>query len=291
MNKLRQMSVFAHIVEEGSVSAAANKLDLSKSVVSQHLKTLEQELGITLLKRTTRRHTLTQAGEAFYQSCREINTIADIAWDQAQEMQTEPQGRLCITAPNALMDTLVTPVIADLMKQYPKLKPELISDDQHVNLMKYDIDLAIRVGQSQDSNLKQKRLGEFKDVLCGSAQLNTTDIHQLPYIANQWQGKHIKHVFTATNGETMIYETEAHCTTNSFHSCVALIKAGAGIGIIPDFYLSQINSHQENSIVPLPLNMSLSSNTIYALSPFNKSAPLAVTLCIAALEKQLAKNV
>ncbi|GAA06590.1 bacterial regulatory helix-turn-helix, lysR family protein [Photobacterium leiognathi subsp. mandapamensis svers.1.1.] len=73
MNKLRQMSIFAHIVEEGSVSAAANKLDLSKSVVSQHLKTLEQELGITLLKRTTRRHTLTQAGEAFYQSCREIN--------------------------------------------------------------------------------------------------------------------------------------------------------------------------------------------------------------------------
>ncbi|WP_318455014.1 LysR family transcriptional regulator [Photobacterium leiognathi] len=291
MNKLRQMSIFAHIVEEGSVSAAANKLDLSKSVVSQHLKTLEQELGITLLKRTTRRHTLTQAGEAFYQSCREINTIADIAWDQAQEMQTEPQGRLCITAPNALMDTLVSPVIADLMKQYPKLKPELISDDQHVNLMKYDIDLAIRVGQSQDSNLKQKRLGEFKDVLCGSTQLNTTDIHQLPYIANQWQGKHIKHVFTATNGETMIYETEAHCTTNSFHSCMALIKAGAGIGIIPDFYLSQISSHQENTIVPLPLNMSLSSNTIYALSPFNKSAPLAVTLCIAALEKQLAKNV
>ncbi len=291
MNKLRQMSIFAHIVEEGSVSAAANKLDLSKSVVSQHLKTLEQELGITLLKRTTRRHTLTQAGEAFYQSCREINTIADIAWDQAQEMQTEPQGRLCITAPNALMDTLVSPVIADLMKQYPKLKPELISDDQHVNLMKYDIDLAIRVGQSQDSNLKQKRLGEFKDVLYGSTQLNTTDIHQLPYIANQWQGKHIKHVFTATNGETMIYETEAHCTTNSFHSCVALIKAGAGIGIIPDFYLSQISSHQENTIVPLPLNMSLSSNTIYALSPFNKSAPLAVTLCIAALEKQLAKNV
>ncbi|WP_318498189.1 LysR family transcriptional regulator [Photobacterium leiognathi] len=291
MNKLRQMSIFAHIVEEGSVSAAANKLDLSKSVVSQHLKTLEQELGITLLKRTTRRHTLTQAGEAFYQSCREINTIADIAWDQAQEMQTEPQGRLCITAPNALMDTLVSSVIADLMKQYPKLKPELISDDQHVNLMKYDIDLAIRVGQSQDSNLKQKRLGEFKDVLCGSAQLNATDIHQLPYIANQWQGKHIKHIFTATNGETMIYETEAHCTTNSFHSCVALIKAGAGIGIIPDFYLSQISSHQENTIVPLPLNMSLSSNTIYALSPFNKSAPLAVTLCIAALEKQLAKNV
>ena len=288
MNKLRQMSIFAHIVEEGSVSAAANKLDLSKSVVSQHLKTLEQELGITLLKRTTRRHTLTQAGEAFYQSCREINTIADFAWDQAQEMQTEPQGRLCITAPNALMDTLVSPVIADLMKQYPKLKPELISDDQHVNLMKHDIDLAIRVGQSQDSNIKQKRLGEFKDVLCGSTQLNTADIHQLPYIANQWQGKQIEHTFTATNGESLVYETEAHCTTNSFHSCVALIKAGAGIGIIPDFFLSQLHSHNDNTITSLLPNMSLATNPIYALSPFDKTPPLAVTLCITTLEKQLA---
>lgn len=65
MNKLKQMSIFAHIVEQGSVSAAAEKLELSKSVVSQHLKILEQELGASLLKRTTRRQILTSMGSVF----------------------------------------------------------------------------------------------------------------------------------------------------------------------------------------------------------------------------------
>ena len=130
MNRLRQMSIFAHIVEQGSVSAAANKLELSKSVLSQHLKALEQELGVVLIKRTTRRQMLTTAGEAFYQSCRDINNIASLAWEHAQEFQLEPIGRFRISAPTALMDILVTPVVAKLMKRYPKLKPELIRTNE-----------------------------------------------------------------------------------------------------------------------------------------------------------------
>lgn len=154
MNRLRQMSIFAHIVEQGSVSTAADKLELSKSVVSQHLKMLEQELGITLLKRTTRRQSLTEIGEQFYQSCKNINLIADTAWDNTRQHQTEPSGRIRITAPHALMDTLIAPVIADLIKLYPKLRPELINDDQRLDFMQHDIDLAIRVGHSPDSTLK-----------------------------------------------------------------------------------------------------------------------------------------
>lgn len=283
MSRLKQMSIFAHIVEEGSVSAAALKLELSKSVVSQHLKNLEQDLSVTLIKRTTRRQTLTAAGEDFYHHCKEMNSIANSAWEQAQNAHIEPQGRLRITAPNALMETLVTPVVADLMRQYPKLKPELISDDQTLNLMQHDIDLAIRVGRSQDSNLKQKRIGQFRDVLCGVAGLQYDGLEAAPYIANQWQGKFIRHKFTSNTGETRIYETQADCITNSFHSCLALIRAGAGIGLIPDFYFAQI----EPEIISLLPEMGLPENPVYVLNPFSHNTPLAVQLCITALEERL----
>ncbi|WP_394245488.1 LysR family transcriptional regulator [Vibrio astriarenae] len=283
MTKLKQMSIFAHIVEEGSVSAAALKLDLSKSVISQHLKALEQELGVTLIKRTTRRQNLTQTGEAFYQSCKEINSIAKGAWESAQNSQIEPTGRIRITAPNALMDTLVVPVIADLMKKHPKVKPELVSDDQPLNLQKHDIDLAVRVGRSQDSNLKQKRIGEFRDVFCCAPSIRQKDLYDLPYIANSWQGRYIQHTFESQSGKTKVYEKEADCFTNSFHSCLALVRSGAGVGIIPDFYLA----HIEPELVPMLPNMQLPQNPVYVLNPFSNSTPLAVDLCITALEERL----
>jgi len=158
MNRLRQMSVFAYIVETGSITAAAESLDLSKSVVSQHLKSLETELGIILLKRTTRRQALTSAGKHFYKSCKELNQVANHAWLEAQETLTVPQGHIRITAPNALMETLVTPVIGKLLQQYPKLELELISNDHHLDLLSAGIDLAIRVGASRESMLKQRRV-------------------------------------------------------------------------------------------------------------------------------------
>lgn len=284
MNKLRQMSIFANIVEQGSVSGAASKLNLSKSVVSQHLKALERELGVTLIKRTTRRQALTSTGDAFYQSCRHLNAIADSAWEQAQHALVEPKGRIRITAPNALMDVLVTPVVADLMQRFPKLKPELISDDRPINLMKNDIDLAVRVGSSQDSNLKQKKIGQFRDVLCGTRDKLGQNIDDIPYIANYWQGRKIQHEFVSTKSDTVLtYQKDADCISNSFHSCLALIRSGAGMGIIPSFYFPKI----EPEIVPLLANRVLPENSVYTLNPFNDKAPIAVQMCIAELENRL----
>ncbi|KNH13707.1 transcriptional regulator [Vibrio lentus] len=283
MNKLKQMSIFAHIVEQGSVSAAAEKLELSKSVVSQHLKILEQELGASLLKRTTRRQILTSMGERFYLSCKDINVIADSAWDMAKAELEEPQGRIRITAPNALMDLLVAPVIAELMKQYPKLEPELIGDDQHLDFMEHDIDLAVRVGSSRDSNLKQKRLGEFKDVLCGVESMRDSELTSIPYIANSWQGKQVTHSFTSNSEQDFVYQQQASCTTNSFHSCLALIKSGVGIGVIPDFYLHQLS----DDVVDVIPNFQLPTNTVYALTPFAANTPIAIKLCVQALEEKL----
>lgn len=116
MNRLRQMAIFAHVVQQHSISAAADKLGLSKSVVSQHLKALEQAIGITLIKRTTRKQTLTPAGEAFYVRCQAINQLADEAWQQTQSHQLEPQGKLRLTIAHGFID-IVAPIIGRLIEQ------------------------------------------------------------------------------------------------------------------------------------------------------------------------------
>lgn len=285
MNKLRQMSVFAHIVEAGSITQAANVLELSKSVISQHLKALEAELGLVLLKRTTRQQTLTSAGQDFYQHCKALNQLADQAWAQAQQGLSQPKGRIKITAANALMGSLVAPVISQLMQEFAEFEPELISNDQAQNLFKENIDLAIRVGPSGDSNLKQQALGTFRDVLCTSKQHLSESFSKLGYISNAWQGRSIEHQLThVTSGETMQYRRQAQCQTNSLHTCLALILSGTGIACIPEFVFQQ---HQDQLQLVFPEHQ-LANNTIYALHPYSQFVPSNVVESIKAIKRHLA---
>lgn len=287
MNKLRQMTIFATIVEQGSISSAAEQLNLSKSVISQHLKALEQELGLTLLKRTTRRQALTDAGAQFYQKCKHLNDIADAAWQQLEPLKSQAQGKIKITASHALMDTLVVPAIVELLKQHPKLRPELISEDKHLDFMKHNIDLAIRVGVSADSNYKQKKLGSFRDILCGIPPLvANAKVDELPYVANSWQGQTIHHEFLAKSGETWHYKNKPSYIANSFHSCLSLIRSGAGIGLIPSIYFDK----KGGDLIDLVPNMDLPENPIYALHPFTNNTPVNVKVCSAAIERQLLKQ-
>ncbi|MCG7546555.1 LysR family transcriptional regulator [Pseudoalteromonas sp. Of7M-16] len=285
MNKLRHMSLFAHIVESGSITAAASDLGLSKSVLSQHLKVLEQELGVALLKRTTRKQSLTAAGESFYGQCKLINQTAQIAWLEAAQFNQEVKGKLKITAPNVLMTTLVAPALAQICVHYPQLQLELLADDQQLDLQAQNIDLAIRVGRSQNSDAKQRKIGEFRDVLCGAPQLLASHPpQQLRYIANVWQGADIEHVFISSEGNEKRFSATPSCVANSFDTCMTLICQGAGIGLIPEFKLSQYAAHLAE-VFP---HYKLPLNPVFALHTFDKQVPLSIKVCLEAIENQLA---
>ena len=285
MNNLRQMSVFARIVECGSISSAADSLDLSKSVVSQHLKTLESELGVPLLKRTTRRQILTPTGEVFYTQCQQLNQLAADAWDQAQSNQSVPRGKIKITAPHALMGPLIAPAIGQLMQQYPQIEPHLIASDEQQDLMQHGIDLAIRVGHSQESSYRQRRIGAFRDVLCGTERyLNSRPTETMNYIANRWQGKQIQHqLIHRENNRRLSLAFTPGCTVDSLYTTLALLEAGAGIGIIPDFILNA-NSSSLSEVMP---DYQLSSVPIFAVHPYQSGLPLAVDIALSAIEAAL----
>ncbi|OMH39275.1 LysR family transcriptional regulator [Motiliproteus sp. MSK22-1] len=311
MNHLRQMSVFAYVVETGSISAAAEVLNLSKSVISQHLKALETDLGVVLLKRTTRKQTLTTAGSEFYQKCRLLNSVAEQAWNEAQSNQQIPRGVIRITAPHALMNDLIVPAVAELVVKYSEIRPEMIANDEQLDLMDNNIDLAIRVGQSASSNLMQRRIGEFRDILCISSELEpaltqgpqsatraavsdksttatplTNQASGIRYIANHWQGDSIIHQLeNRRNGKKHSLSFTPWCRANSFHTCLAMLEAGAGAGIVPEFIFAK-----NPALKQLLPDFQLPTVAVYALHPYKGNLPLIVRLCLEKIETRLNKK-
>lgn len=313
---LKQMSLFATVVESGSITAAAQQLGMAKSVLSQHLKNLEQELGLVLLKRTTRRQQLTAAGSRFYVSCKQLNDIASSAWQTAQESQLVAAGKISISAPHALMNTIIAPAMAELCVQFPNIELRLIAEDKRLHLSDNAIDIAVRVGKLPSSNLIQQKLGQFTDCLCASnafysrhqdrlsldriaAQLLPTEGHvqahtiehlelNCPYIANNWQGYAPTHELThIQTGNKLTIHAKASAEVNSLPTLLALTKAGAGVALIPDFILA---SEEARDLRPVFPSYQGKANPIYALHDFGQHVPYLVSLCIKQLKKHLNVN-
>nr|VVV05520.1 HTH-type transcriptional regulator PgrR [Aliivibrio wodanis] len=287
MNKLKQMTLFMTIVETGSITKAAEKLELSKSVISQHLKQLEHELAIPLLKRTTRKQSLTASGEHFYLQCCEMHKLAEKAWSDILHQQESPQGKLSVTAPHALMNSIVIPALSSVFNTHKDVELNLIAHDGQLDLMQEEIDLAIRVGESKLSNLKQKRIGTVQDVLCVASDyslINLENIESVPYIANHWQSKQISHslVNTKTKITHRLNFTPTH-QVNTVQNSLALIKSGLGVGLLPEFIYSQ---HQATVRKAVPYDEIAPSN-VYALHPFHGQTPISVTMAIEAIENAL----
>lgn len=293
---LRHMIVFYHIVDTGSVSAAAARLNVSKSVISQQLKDLEAELGVTLLNRNTRKQALTNAGESFFHECLKLNQIATTAWSNVSQISDTASGNIRISAPNAFIDFLVAPAMSKLLKVHPDLVPELLGNDQRVDLVEEQIDLAIRVGALPSSDYKQRRIGSFRDVLCGSMdfieknrvreQIDYCDKDtplNINYIANTWQGKRIQHTLVHDDsGELIDVSFKSNRICNSLPTVLSLLKSGCGLAFIPDFIYEQ---HKNELVEAFPGYRS-DAVPIFALYPHSGLPPMAVKVCIEAIKQE-----
>jgi len=154
-----ETAVFVKVVQAGSFSAAARQLGLPTSTISTRVSRLEARLGTTLLQRTTRRLSLTEAGTVYYQHAAlglGYMLEAEAAIDEARQ---QPQGKLKITAPADLGDHLLAGLLADVQREYPALELELLLTDRYIDLVADGVDIAIRTGELRDSSLIAKSLG------------------------------------------------------------------------------------------------------------------------------------
>jgi DNA-binding transcriptional LysR family regulator len=164
MDKLRAMRTFVAIADAGSLTAAARAEDSSLPAVVRLLAGLEQELGTRLFQRTTRRITLTDAGRRYLERCREIDALLAEAEAELHAEQTEPQGRLSVTAPVLFGTRHVTNGVTAFVQRYPKVNVEVRLSDRVINLLEEGLDVGIRIGDLEDSSLIARPVGAMRRV-------------------------------------------------------------------------------------------------------------------------------
>jgi DNA-binding transcriptional LysR family regulator len=236
--QLKSMVVFAQVVEQGNLTAAAKHIGLSRAVVSYHIKKLETQLGVKLLNRSTRSIALTEAGAEYYQSCRIIADQANTANQQIENLKNEPEGLLKITCPVNVGLQMVVPALNDFKRLYPKIDLDVMLTDEVVNIIQEGIDLAIRGAPLPDSGLQASKLSTLPTCLCGSPSyfkkrgrpIDPTDLEQ-----HEWV------VYKMTSGVIEINKgnrsysiaVKGGISTNNAAARTAFLEGGHGLGRIP----------------------------------------------------------
>ncbi|CAM3809579.1 LysR family transcriptional regulator [Rouxiella silvae] len=167
-----ELMVFVTVVESGSFSRAAEQLGQDNSVVSRTIKRLEQKLDIQLLNRTTRQISLTHEGERYFTRVQKILQDMAAAENDLLEHRNEPQGLLRIDAATPVILHVLSPLVAEFTRRYPKMTLSLYSSESNINLIDQKVDVAVRVGELEDSSLRARKLMlSYRHVLASPAYL------------------------------------------------------------------------------------------------------------------------
>lgn len=168
MDKLKAMTVLVNIVDAGSLTGAAERLDMSLTAVVRTLAGLEETLGVRLLNRTTRRLSVTDEGRDYVERCRRLLGDLNDMESALTDRRMRPSGRLAITAPVMFGRLHVAPLVTDFLVNHPEMRIELLLLDRVIDLLEEGIDLAIRIGPLPDSSLIGIPLGTTQRVVCAS---------------------------------------------------------------------------------------------------------------------------
>lgn len=292
MEQLKRMALFATVVDKGSMVAAAEALGMSASAVSQQISKLEQSTQVNLLHRTTRKLTLTEAGASFYQSCAQILALAEQAEQRLAELRDAPVGELRIAAPVGFSGHLVTDALAPLLRAHPGLSLRLFFQDEQIDLIEQRIDLAIRVGQQEDSSLVARPLGNWPMLLCvapaylarcgvihGPEQLSGLDWLSLTHDRAQQLTLH------GPGGAQQRLRIESRVACNNILSVRQFTLAGMGVSAQPE---PEIRAELASGalLVLLP-EWQLAPVGIHIVTPRRDAQPAKVRYAIDALRRSL----
>lgn len=168
MDRLTSMSAFVKVVDSGGFAAAARRLNMSTTMVSSHVRSLEDRLGVRLLNRTTRKVSLTDVGKVYYERCTRILDDLDEADALADSLQSNPIGTLRLYVRTAHIVRFVAPVVSEFLAVYPKASVDLMTGERSADLVEEGFDLAIRLSPPKESSLIVRTLAPWRHVLCAA---------------------------------------------------------------------------------------------------------------------------
>jgi LysR family transcriptional regulator, transcriptional activator for aaeXAB operon len=241
---LKRMALLVTVVDSGSMRRAARAVGLTPSAVSQQIRQLERETGVTLLRRTTRRLALTDAGEAFYEGCAAMLAAARSAHDRIAALHDNVMGELSISAPVGFAAAHLSRALVPLLMSHPSLTLRLVATDDQLDLIKERIDVAIAIGtQPTAATLVRRHLADWENVLVGApaylaargtpktaADLARHDFVSLP----PWH--HPADVLTGPRGQRYRIAQKPRVTSNNQHTIRQLALAGVGLSfhVVPE---------------------------------------------------------
>ena len=288
---LNRLTTFVAVVEAGSLTAAAERLGLAKSMVSKHMQLLEQEIGVGLLVRSTRKLSLTEAGRSFYESSRQLLQAAEQAIEQARSGRDTPQGTLRVASPIDYGIIVVSPVLAQLRARYPALKIDLTCHDHIIDLIAEGIDVTVRLGKLADSGHMATRIDKLTRWLVTSPDFlvrhgtpaTPDDLPQLPYVSLSVLAQPNQFTLIGSDGS----QTEVRMQNTVFSSNTAYATraaALAGDGVLRATVFSVREDVAAGRLVRVLPEWTLPESEIHAVYPATSHLPQKVRVFIDALK-------
>ncbi|EXF91378.1 LysR family transcriptional regulator [Pseudomonas fluorescens HK44] len=252
MDLLLAMSVYVKVVEAGSMTAAALECEMSTTMVGNHLRALEQRLGVSLLHRTTRRQRLTEFGSTYYQRCLEVLGLVADSERLAEQTLGEPSGTLRITAPLTFGTERLAPALSEYVLRCPQVKLDVVLTNQRLDLLDNGFDAAIRLGNTEPSNLIARPLEDYTLTMCASpAYLARRGTPQKPedladhdclafaYPAgDEWRSVEKQWRLSGPDGEIVV-AVNGPMLINSSSGLHQAARTGMGVVMLPDALVDQ----------------------------------------------------
>lgn len=292
MDDLKRMAVFASVVQHGSMSGAARALGMSPSAVSQQVRLLEREGGVTLLHRSTRKLALTEAGQRVHAQCAAMCAAADQARAELAASREAPSGELRLSATVGFARH-VAPALGAMLAENPALRLRLLVDDAPIDLIDARIDLAVRFGRLADSSWAARRLGTLEWWLCASpgwlAQHGQPDTPDA-LLAHTWLGfaredNGLLLNLHGPDGATRSLRVAPRIVSNNQLSIQQMCEAGLGLALMGS--LDVQDALQTGRLVRLLPQWNLGTLDIWAVTPQRDAQPAKVRQAIAALHSYL----
>ena len=281
METVAGLRIFARVVEAGSFSEAGRQLGVAPSSVSRQINELENSLGALLFQRTTRKLSLTEAGELYYERATRIVTEIDEAKLAISQLDGTPTGILRLNVPGSLSRRYIVPTLVAFQEKFPGVEIVLLASDQVMDMIEHRIDLTIRLGALTDSSLVARKIGSGRRVVCASTAYlkkaghpklpdDLTDHNCLIFRSNPgsnvWKFKNIKSVISAVRVSGNLY-------ANDGESLVAAAVEGHGIILVPEWLVNC--ELREGILQELLTHYSLipKETPMYALYPRQRHLP------------------
>jgi DNA-binding transcriptional LysR family regulator len=277
---LNRLAYFAAVVETGSFTRGAASLGITKAVVSQQVAKLEEEIGATLLVRTTRSVRPTEAGRALHARCAVILREAADGFEELAQGAASPQGTLRVAAPLDYGTCVVVPVATELTRLYPECGVAVTLSDERLALE--SVDLAIRVGWLADSSLQARRIGVFEQCLVCAPSLahsvarvrEPDGVRDLPFVAHSALTEPLVWRFTNKAREQRTVRMRSSLAIDATPAVYAAVLAGAGLSVLPDYLVgADLASGRLRRVLP---EWSLRKGGIHAMFPAARFRPAKV---------------